>query len=132
MMWYREKRSVDSEEILEEDSSLKAYFIYAIVMSVVTVSGCLVYVLERFSPSRSLLSPQVIVLLVVLVMRKRIELVMQLFREAGKAVCAMPVLLFQPILVSINQFCFLFHPRDYYKLSLGVTFSNTFDNLWKP
>jgi solute carrier family 44 protein 1 (choline transporter-like protein) len=37
-------------------------------------------------------------------MRKRIELVMQLFREAGKAVCAMPVLLFQPILVSINEF----------------------------
>jgi len=26
---------------------------------------------------------------------------------------------------------FLFHPRDYYKLSLCVTFGNTFDNLWK-
>jgi len=26
---------------------------------------------------------------------------------------------------------FLFHPRNYYKLSLCVTFSNTFDNLWK-
>jgi len=26
---------------------------------------------------------------------------------------------------------FLFHPRNYYKLSLCVTFNNTFDNLWK-
>lgn len=47
---------------------------------------------------------QVIVLLVILVMRTRIELVMQLFREAGKAVCAMPALLFQPIYVSISPF----------------------------
>lgn len=36
-------------------------------------------------------------------MRKRIALVMQLFREAGKAVCAMPALLFQPIYVSTFQ-----------------------------
>jgi len=26
---------------------------------------------------------------------------------------------------------FLFHPRDYYKLSFCITFSNTFGNLWK-
>ncbi|KAJ1528839.1 hypothetical protein ONE63_007213 [Megalurothrips usitatus] len=40
----------------------------------------------------------VIIMLVVLVMRKRIALVVQLFREAGKAVASMPVLLLQPIL----------------------------------
>jgi len=28
-------------------------------------------------------------------------------------------------------FFFLFHPRDYQKLSLCAAFSNTFDNLWK-
>ncbi|XP_029175076.1 choline transporter-like protein 1 isoform X2 [Nylanderia fulva] len=75
LAWYQEKKSLDRQEIDPEDSSLQPYFIYAIIMSVVTV----------------------IVLLVILVMRKRIELVMQLFREAGKAVCAMPALLFQPI-----------------------------------
>lgn len=46
---------------------------------------------------------QVIILLIVLVMRKRIALVMQLFREAGKAVYAMPALLLQPIYVNISQ-----------------------------
>jgi len=29
------------------------------------------------------------------------------------------------------SFFFLFHPRNYYKLSLCVIFSNTFDNFWK-
>ncbi|XP_076639514.1 choline transporter-like protein 1 isoform X2 [Colletes latitarsis] len=73
--WYKEKKGVEAHEIPEEDSSQEAYFIYAIILSTVTV----------------------ITLLIVLVMRKRIALVMQLFREAGKAVYAMPVLLLQPI-----------------------------------
>lgn len=42
---------------------------------------------------------QVVILLIILVMRKRIALVMQLFHEAGKAVYAMPVLLLQPVYV---------------------------------
>lgn len=44
----------------------------------------------------------VIIMLVVLVMRKRIQLVVQLFREAGKAIASMPVLLLQPILTFIS------------------------------
>ncbi|KAL0124600.1 hypothetical protein PUN28_006453 [Cardiocondyla obscurior] len=75
LAWYREKKSTEEGNIEVEDSSVEPYFIYAIIMSVVAV----------------------IVLLVILVMRKRIELVMQLFREAGKAVYSMPALLFQPI-----------------------------------
>ncbi|XP_071631201.1 choline transporter-like protein 1 isoform X1 [Temnothorax longispinosus] len=75
LAWYREKKSTDKGEIDPEDSSVEPYLIYAIIMSVVAV----------------------IVLLVILVMRKRIELVMHLFREAGKAVYSMPALLFQPI-----------------------------------
>ena len=43
---------------------------------------------------------QVIVLLVILVMRKRIKLVVQLFKEAGKAINSMPLLLLEPLLVS--------------------------------
>jgi hypothetical protein len=38
-MWYREKKNVDSQEIAWEDSSVQAYFVYAVIMSVVTVSG---------------------------------------------------------------------------------------------
>ncbi|XP_025163675.1 choline transporter-like protein 1, partial [Harpegnathos saltator] len=75
LAWYQENKAVKENAIPAEDSSVEPYFIYAIIMSVVTA----------------------ITLLVVLVMRKRIALVMQLFREAGKAVCAMPALLFQPI-----------------------------------
>ncbi|XP_076246590.1 choline transporter-like protein 1 isoform X2 [Calliopsis andreniformis] len=73
--WYKEKKGVEAHEIPEEDSSEEAMLVYAILMSIVTV----------------------IILLIVLVMRKRIALVIQLFREAGKAVYAMPVLLLQPI-----------------------------------
>ncbi|XP_031830541.2 choline transporter-like protein 1 isoform X2 [Nomia melanderi] len=73
--WYGEKKAVGQHLVPEEDSSEQAYFIYAIILSTVTV----------------------ITLLIVLVMRKRIALVMQLFREAGKAVYAMPALLLQPI-----------------------------------
>lgn len=40
---------------------------------------------------------QVLILLIVLAMRKRVELVAALFREAGKSVHAMPLLLIQPI-----------------------------------
>ncbi|GLV34017.1 Choline transporter-like 1 [Carabus blaptoides fortunei] len=43
----------------------------------------------------------VVVLLVILVLRKRIELVIQLFKEAGKAIADMPVMLLQPVLTFI-------------------------------
>ncbi|KYN11850.1 Choline transporter-like protein 1 [Trachymyrmex cornetzi] len=75
LAWYQEKESVERCEIYEENSSVEPYFIYATIMSVVSV----------------------IVFPVVLVMRKRIKLVIQLFREASKAVYSMPALLFQPL-----------------------------------
>lgn len=43
----------------------------------------------------------IVVFLLILVMRKRIQLVIQLIREAGKAIAAMPIILFEPILVSL-------------------------------
>ena len=46
---------------------------------------------------------QVILLLIILVLRKRIALVVQLFKEAGKAVQAMPLLILQPLWVSIKH-----------------------------
>lgn len=58
------------------------YFAFAIIATVITV----------------------IVLLIILVMRKRIQLVIQLFTESGKAISAMPFLLFEPILVLETQF----------------------------
>lgn len=42
----------------------------------------------------------VIIWLVIFVLRKRIQLVIELFKEAGKAIGSMPILLFEPILVS--------------------------------
>ncbi|XP_058128936.1 choline transporter-like protein 1 [Anopheles ziemanni] len=43
-----------------------------------------------------------IVLLVILVMRKRIKLVVQLFKEAGKAIASMPFLLAEPVLTFVT------------------------------
>ncbi|CAG9855650.1 unnamed protein product [Phyllotreta striolata] len=40
----------------------------------------------------------VIICLIIFVMRNRIKLVVQLFEESGKAIAAMPVLLFEPVL----------------------------------
>lgn len=45
----------------------------------------------------------IIVSLVVFVMRKRVKLVIELFKEAGKAISDMPMLLFEPLLVSLSQ-----------------------------
>ncbi|ETN64441.1 ctl transporter [Anopheles darlingi] len=44
----------------------------------------------------------VIVCLVILVMRRRIKLVVQLFREAGKAIASMPLLLAEPVLTFVT------------------------------
>lgn len=49
----------------------------------------------------------VIVYLIILVMRKRIRLVVHLFREAGKAISSMPFLLLEPILVRHGKGIFL-------------------------
>lgn len=78
MAWYQESKLVKSGEVHEEDSHTTPYLIYACLMTIVAV----------------------MTILVVLVMRKRIALVVQLFKEAGKAVYSMPALLLQPIYVS--------------------------------
>ncbi|CAH1976482.1 unnamed protein product [Acanthoscelides obtectus] len=43
----------------------------------------------------------VIVVLIIVVMRKRINLVIKLFEEAGKAIAAMPILLLQPVMTFV-------------------------------
>ena len=50
---------------------------------------------------------QVLILLIVLAMRQRVELVAALFREAGKSVHAMPMLLIQPLwtLIALCALC---------------------------
>lgn len=47
--------------------------------------------------------------LMILVLRKRIQLVIRLFQEAGKVVTKMPLLLFEPILVRTIETFFLIH-----------------------
>lgn len=53
------------------------YFAYAIVATLITL----------------------VVLLLIVAMRKRVDLVIQLFKESAKAIAAMPLLLFQPVFV---------------------------------
>ena len=52
----------------------------------------------------------VLLLLVLLVLRKRIQLVVTLFTEAGKAVHNMPLLLIQPLVVRIDITDFISDP----------------------
>jgi solute carrier family 44 (choline transporter-like protein), member 1 len=42
----------------------------------------------------------ILIFLLIVVMRKRVKLVIELFKEAGKAISDMPLLLFEPLLVS--------------------------------
>lgn len=42
----------------------------------------------------------IIIAFILIIMRKRIKLVVELFKEAGKALTDMPILLFEPLLVS--------------------------------
>ncbi|XP_033112435.1 choline transporter-like protein 1 [Anneissia japonica] len=76
--WYLRKRDLDEipvEEQLDSDKkNVKTMLIYASVVSGVTV----------------------ILLLILFVMRKRIALVVALFKESGKAIGAIPLLLLQP------------------------------------
>lgn len=41
-----------------------------------------------------------VIVLVIIALRKRIALVIELFKEAGKACASMPLMLFEPVLVS--------------------------------
>lgn len=61
-----------------ESRNSSTYMAFAIVATIITVC----------------------VILIVLVMRKRIQLLVQLFKEAGKALASMPYLLLEPLLVS--------------------------------
>ncbi|KAJ9589125.1 hypothetical protein L9F63_017584, partial [Diploptera punctata] len=73
-----EKDKVKTNKEIENTVN-KSYLAYAIIATIVTV----------------------IVLLVILVMRKRIKLVIQLFKEAGKAVASMPLLLLEPLVTFV-------------------------------
>lgn len=75
--WHFETEQMSSEAGEGAKARVNNYLYYAIAATVATL----------------------IVYLVILVMRKRIKLVVQLFREAGKAISNMPFLLLEPILV---------------------------------
>ncbi|CAH1119851.1 unnamed protein product [Phaedon cochleariae] len=78
-MWRNSKMENDNTTLGLTDIEFRktnTYFAFAILASIATL----------------------VISLIIIVMRKRIKLVVQLFKESGKAVAAMPVLLFQPIL----------------------------------
>ncbi|XP_014662607.1 PREDICTED: choline transporter-like protein 1 [Priapulus caudatus] len=78
-IWYEENAKLDlvpkADRTPEQEKALLYWFIYACVASGITA----------------------IFMLIVLVLRKRIALVVALFKEAGKAVGSMPLLLLQPL-----------------------------------
>lgn len=68
----------EEEELTSADNNdYMTYFGFAIGSTVVTV----------------------LVIIMVIALRKRVKLVIQLFKEAGKAILSMPLLLFEPIIV---------------------------------
>jgi solute carrier family 44 protein 1 (choline transporter-like protein) len=83
IMWHQSKQATDylPERLIPDVDARKTgtYLAFAIAATVVTL----------------------LVILIIVVMRKRIELVVQLFKEAGKAMAAMPLLLLQPLLVPL-------------------------------
>jgi len=74
VMWRQKHNSIYGSEV--EQRKETSYFYYAIISTIISL----------------------IILLLVWVMRKRIQLVVQLFHEAGKAVSAMPMVLSTPIM----------------------------------
>jgi solute carrier family 44 protein 1 (choline transporter-like protein) len=78
--WKFEAANEYNESTESGKRRIMSYLIFAIVATIITIVVCLV----------------------ILVMRKRIKLVIQLFKEAGKAISSMPLLLLEPILVSIG------------------------------
>ncbi|XP_074034982.1 choline transporter-like protein 1 [Leptinotarsa decemlineata] len=80
IMWKNSKETFtnSSPELVPDVDSRKisAYFVFAIIATIVTLVICLI----------------------IFVMRNRIRLVVQLFEESGKAIAAMPLLLLEPIL----------------------------------
>ncbi|KAG5877891.1 hypothetical protein JTB14_005130 [Gonioctena quinquepunctata] len=83
LMWVDSKKTSDDlspERVSDVDSRKKdAYFVFAILAAVATL----------------------VIILIIFVMRKRIKLVVQLFKESGKAIAAMPLLLLEPILTFV-------------------------------
>ncbi|XP_066901470.1 choline transporter-like protein 1 [Halyomorpha halys] len=73
IVWKDKRRAELQSDISQRMAT--TYLVFAIIATIVTI----------------------VILLIILVMRKRIKLVVQLFREAGKAVSSMPLLLLQPI-----------------------------------
>lgn len=88
---FKWKESKDEEKFVGEIETQRtsSYLAFSIIATIISV--CIV--------------------LLILVMRKRIQLVIQLFKEAGKAVAAMPLLLFQPVIVRMTYKC-IFYMRS--------------------
>ncbi|KAK5642484.1 hypothetical protein RI129_008651 [Pyrocoelia pectoralis] len=78
MLWRRSKIGSSSEEAIVGSIKVQktsTYLAFAIIATITTV--CLMFI--------------------ILILRKRLKLVIQLFKEAGRAVAAMPLLLVQPL-----------------------------------
>ncbi|XP_021924894.1 choline transporter-like protein 1 isoform X2 [Zootermopsis nevadensis] len=78
-LWILWKLKKDELKNTEANTDVTSHLAFAVVATIITV----------------------IVLLVILVMRKRIKLVIQLFKEAGRAINSMPLLFLEPLLTFV-------------------------------
>lgn len=81
---------VELEAAVSENRKIKTYFIFALIGSFVTI----------------------LISIFLFVLRKRIDLMITIFEESGKAICNMTILFFQPMLVRTKE-----QPNNYNKFN---------------
>ncbi|CAH1737485.1 choline transporter-like protein 1 [Aphis gossypii] len=106
-LWVTWKQKSDSEikdQVAEQD--VNTYFAFALIATISTI----------------------IILLIIVAMRSRIALVVQLFKESGKAIQSMPLLLVQPI-VTFLFLCLAIILWSYFAVLIQASGSPAFEPL---
>lgn len=82
-IWWSSKTLASQDVSISDGRETKAYLIFALLISVVTVTTSAI----------------------LFAVRRKMDLMTKLFQESGKSISAMPFLLFQPLVVRIQGWC---------------------------
>lgn len=77
------------------------YLVAAVCATIFTVRIDAFFRFNDLIPSLLPCAQQVIMLLIIFILRNKLKLIIQLFKEAGKAVSSMPLIILQPLWVRI-------------------------------
>uniref|UniRef100_A0A2H8TS65 Choline transporter-like protein n=1 Tax=Melanaphis sacchari TaxID=742174 RepID=A0A2H8TS65_9HEMI len=106
-LWVTWKQKSDSEiKDLVEQQDVNTYFAFALIATISTI----------------------VILLIIVAMRSRIALVVQLFKESGKAIQSMPLLLLQPIM-TFFCLCLAIFLWSYFAILIQASGSPAFEPL---